>query len=187
VSLRLMQQLSIPQIDYNKLVVFSSTLPIVTYIKRVYPNTPYEITNLQQDNGILARSYAVELNTSLVYVNDYRHSHDCETEDTTQFQVTSTTETEILKIDYGTVLSVKALNIKVGCATSSAGSMAYVKVYISSDGSTWTQIATVSNNTTSEVISRVGAYNISFRYLRFTAYNNGYTTIARIRKIFIEV
>jgi hypothetical protein len=187
-SLRLIQQLSIPQIDYSKLIVYTSNAPLISNVAKVYPNAPYQILNLQNDMGCLARAIAIELNGTLRYVNDYRHSHDSDTEDTTQFSTGNTSETQVLVIDYGSVINAKELVIKLGYWTGSSGYTAYVKVYISTDGTTWDQIAYLTTTSTSEVISILKLQNVSFRYLRFTLWIYSVTTAQlRVRKIFIVV
>jgi hypothetical protein len=185
-SLRLIQQLSIPQIDYSKLIVYTSNAPYPSTIKRVYPNTPFEIVNPLQDIGALARNNAIEVNGALVYVNDYMHSHDSDTEDTTTYSTSSTTETALLTIDYGRVITAKEVVIKLGCWVSTTAG--YWRVYVSQDGSTWTLIGSFSlSNVATESYFYARAFNVSFRYIRFTAYvvTSGYNAYMRVRKIFI--
>jgi len=99
-SLRLPQATpQIPQIDYNKLIVYASNVPYISRVAKVFPNTPFQIVNLQDDRGCLARSNAIEVSGTLLYVNDRRHSHDADTEDLTVFSTGNTTETEVLRID----------------------------------------------------------------------------------------
>jgi hypothetical protein len=178
-------QTAIPQIDYNKLIVFTSNAPRISNIARVYPNTPYQILNLLNDMGCLARAIAIELAGTLKYVNDYRHSHDSDTEDTTTYSTTNTTETEVLRIDYRSVINAKELVIKLGYWATTGGYTTYVKVYTSTDGSTWNQIAYFTTTSASEVISIAKLQNVSFRYLRFTLWASGYTAYLIVRKIFI--
>jgi hypothetical protein len=185
-SLRLIQKLSIPQIDYSKLIVYTSNVPYLSTIKRVYPNTPFEIVNLLRDLGSLARSNAIEVNGELVYAYDHRHSHDSDVEDLTVYSTSSTTETDILVIDYGRVITAKEVLIKLGCWISTT--VGYWNVYVSQDGSTWTLIRSISlSNVTTESYHYARVYNISFRYIRFTAYVavSGYYANMRVRKIFI--
>jgi hypothetical protein len=181
-------QTAIPQIDYSRLIVFTSNAPLVSNIARVYPNVPYQILNLQDDMGCLARAVAIELSGTLQYVNDYRHSHDSDTEDTTTLSTGNTSETEVLRYDYGSVINAKELVIKLGYWSSSSSYAIYVKVYVSTDGTTWNEIAYFTTTSTSEVISIVKKQNISFRYLRFTLWISAYVTAyLRVRKIFIVV
>jgi hypothetical protein len=183
-SLRLIQQLSIPQIDYSKLIVYTSNAPWISNIVKVYPNVPYQILNPQNDIGCLARAIVIELNGTLLYVNDYRHSHDSDTEDTTSYGTSSTSETSLLVIDYGSVVSAKEIALKVSAWASGGG---YFKVYTSQDGATWTLIYSSPSLPSSEAIYYIKAFDAVFRYLKFTAWSltSGYYAYIRARKIFI--
>jgi len=180
-----MQQLTIPQIDYDKLVVYSFNAPQLSTVKRVIPNTPYEILNRKRDRGVFVRSVAVEVDGVIPYVFDIRHSHDADAEDTTSYSTTSETETDMLTIDYGSVLNAKEIMAKVGLWNT--GTIGYFNAYASRDGATWSKIGGASAISTSEVTFYVRVLDISFRYLKFTAWtaSSTYSTYMRVRKIII--
>jgi len=174
-----------PSVFYDKYLCWASEQPPPLLISG-YTTGPRRILNVRPDYGVLGRPNMVETTNTILYYYDVRHSHDLDTQDTTELPATGTTPTEVLKYDYGAVLSVKELYMILGVwVTSGTGTLT---AETSSDGATWTKIWETSNNLTSESIQRVVFRNLSFRYLRFTLTNSGnYTTKARVRKIVITV
>jgi len=174
-----------PSIFYDKYLCWSSEqVPPLLYSG--YTTGPRRILNIRPDYGNLARTYAVETAYTIVYYYDMRHSHDLDTQDVTRFDTNSTTGVEVLKYDYGSVLSVKELYIIAGLWVG--GYTGTLKAEISSDGATWTTAWQVSTTATSEVIYRTIIRNVSFRFLRFVIINSGSNiTYATVRKIVITV
>ena len=174
-----------PSVFYNRYLCWASEQPPPVLISG-YMTGPRRILNTKPDYGVLVRTNAVETVNTVFYYYDMRHSHDLDTQDTAELQVTGTTPTEVLKYDYGAVLSVKELYMILGVwAVSGTGTLT---AEVSSDGATWTKIWEASNSTATDNIQRVVFRNLSFRYLRFTLTNSGtYTTKARVRKIVITV
>jgi hypothetical protein len=174
-----------PSIDYNKLLVWSSeqTPPLLSagYV----PSRPYSIVNVSADLGILHRSYAIQTAYTIHYVYDLRHSHDLDTQDTTLFSMTGTTDTDLLKIDYGSTLSVNELYLILSHYLGGNVGTAYVKV--STDGTSWTTLGSINVGSTTETYARLLYRNLSFRYLKFSAVNTSSsgTTYLRVRKVVI--
>jgi len=174
-----------PSILYDKYLCWS-TEEVPPLLYSGYTTGPRRILNIKPDYGLLIRTNAVETAYTIVYYYDVRHSHDLDTQDLTQLQATGSTPTEVLRYDYGAVLSVKELYLIAGVWTG--GDIGTINAEISPDGNTWTKIWNASNGTTTEKIFKSKVSNLSFRYLRFTLVNNStYTTYARVRKIVITI
>jgi len=174
-----------PSILYDRYLCWSTEeVPPLLYAG--YTTGPRRILNIKPDYGLLIRTNAVETAYTIVYYYDVRHSHDLDTQDLTQLQAIGSTPTEVLRYDYGAVLSVKELYLIAGVWIG--GDIGTINAEISPDGNTWTKIWNASNNTTTEKIFKSKLSNLSFRYLRFTLVNNStYITYARVRKIVITI
>jgi len=174
-----------PSILYNKYLCWDAeeTPPLLA---SGYVTGPRRILNVMPDYGILARSKALETANTIVYYYDKRHSHDLDTQDLTILEVSRSTPTEVLKYDYGAVLSVKEVYMILSLWVS--GETGTLTVEISSDGSTWTKMWETSTTSNSETIYRPLVRNVSFRYLRFMLVNSiAYTTSVRVKKIVITI
>jgi len=177
----------VPSVDYASTLFYDSTKLPISNVKMVVLNGLYQIINLSSDVGSLLRNYVVVVNGTIQYVNDVRHSHDVEIEDTTSYVTYNTTYTEVARIDYGSVLTVKEMYTKMGLWASS-GVTAYAKIQYSSDGTTWYDLTPeLSTTSTSEQIFSFRRYSLSFRYLRIILYTTsaGYGVYVRWRKIII--
>jgi len=177
----------IPVLDYNN-TLFSdgATVPgLQTVVKKVYVNVPYIVINTKEDYGSAGRSRAIVVNGSIFYVKDHRHSHDLEVHDLTTFSTASGGFSNVLTIDYGTVINAKA----VGFLTSfwsSAGSTAGAKISISTDNVTYTDVWSFTLATGTETFAGGATANVSFQYLRFSIVSNGTNTAyGRLRKVVI--
>jgi hypothetical protein len=178
----------IPLIDYAKSLFWNSEQDPLLKASKVIVSSPYSITNISEDYGSLCRPKAAELLNSVVYVNDLRHSHDLDTQDLTIYSMTGTTETTLLTIDYGSVLTVKEIYVIIGVWSGSSGFTATANIYISSDGSTWTKILSAATTANTEQISRLQSRNLSFRYLKVTGVNaSNYSTNVKLRKVVITI
>jgi len=178
---------AIPRIDYSRLLVASSPIPLA-HVRRVNPNYPYEVINPTRDVWGVVNSLAVEVDGTLLYVQDSRHSHNWDHEDLTEFETTSATYVTIVEYDYGSVVSAKEILLRLSLWCVSAGITAYLRVSVSEDGVTYTTIAELSTTSTSEVLyPGVKAYGVSLRYLRFElrSSSEGYRVRAIVRKIAI--
>jgi hypothetical protein len=174
-----------PSILYDKYLCWASE-QVPPLMITGYLTGPRRILNPKPDYGVLVRSNAVETANTIVYYYDVRHSHDLDTQDTTQYSVSGTTPTAVLSYDYGSVLNAKELYLIISFWIS--GGTGTITVESSADGSTWSQLWSQSTSSTTETIYRPIIRNTSFRYLRFTLVNSStYTTFARIRKIVITI
>jgi DNA-binding transcriptional ArsR family regulator len=179
----------IPVINYDNLLVFSSTVLPLGWVKTVCPRSPYSIANARTDYGSLARDIAVELHKTLVYVRDLRHSHDLDTHDTTLLSATGPGTIDVLTIDYGSVMGVAELVVYLSAYASATVSGAYftVGVYVSADGTTWTEACSATiPHTATESYGTVKGVDLSFRYLKVSVSSTyGQTYYTRVRKIVI--
>ena len=175
----------VPSVDYASTLFYDSTKLSISNVKMVVLNGLYQIINLSNDVGSLLRNYVVVVNGTIQYVYDTRHSHDLETDDATTYSTTNTSYTEVARIDYGSVLTVKEIRTKIGLWRDNY--YAFAKIQYSSDGTTWYDLAPeVATLNASETIFWFTKYSISFRYLRLLINNSGgVTTYVRWRKVII--
>jgi len=177
-----------PSVFYNNYLAFNTTTPPSQLLVRGYLTGSRRILNARPDPGNLLRPYGVELVNSIVYVNDARHSHDLDTQDNTTYNTTATTDTELLRIDYGRTINAKEIWLLFDIYVSSG--TGYYTIDTSVDGISWTVLDSVSTTSTSAVtISRVYSYSSprQFRYLRFLGRNStsGAGTNLRVKKVVI--
>jgi hypothetical protein len=179
----------IPVLDYNN-TLFSDepTVPgLQSIVKTVYVNVPYKVINTKTDYGSAGRSRAIVVNGTVYYVMDYRHSHDLEMHDLTTFSTKVAGYSAVLIIDYGSVINAKVVAFLISY-WNSGGSTTAAKMSISTDNTTYTDIWSFTLQTSTEVLVRGAATNVSFRYLRFSLGSDGVnTTYGRLRKVVIIV
>ena len=176
----------IPRLDYNRTLFSDSKIPL-SRIRKVLPKQPYELYGVKNDRTPVIADYAIEVDGVLHYVYDVRHGHNYDVHDTTAFSNPSTDYVTVLTYDYGSVLSVKELLVVIGTWSTTGGYATYVRISISTDGTTYTPIAEVSSTPISETIHVVKSLNLSFRYLIFELRTASTVSTAncRIRKIVI--
>ena len=174
-----------PSIYYDKYLCWTSEQPPPLLVSG-YLTGPRRILNPKPDYGLLIRNNVVETVNTIVYYYDVRHSHDLDTQDMTEYTITNTTPTEVVKYDYGKVLNAKEVYFIVGArVTAGVGT---VLIEVSEDGSTWHEIWKTTVITGSEVIHRIIRRDLTFRYLRMRLQNSGSgATVARLRKIVITI
>jgi hypothetical protein len=172
-----------PSVEYERYLCWDTERPPPLMISG-YLSGPRRIIGTKPDPGILYRTYAVETVNKIVYYNDLRHSHDLDTQDTTEYTVSGTTLTEVLRYDYGAVINAKEVYFIVSARVT--GGIGTVLIESSEDGSTWQEVWKTTVITGSEVFHKILRYDLTFRYLRMRLVNSGQTaTIARLRKIII--
>jgi hypothetical protein len=173
-------------VDHSKAIFFTSYVPVRNAAKVVTPS--YNVINYVDDVGGRVGSVVVVVDGAVYLVRDIRHSRSFINDDETVYSTTSTSQVEVLKIDYGSVINAKEILLKVGLWSSSTSWPANAAVYISVDNVTWTQIASWGTYSTSEVIFTTSTGSYSFRYLSFRIWNPGAaTTSSRLRKVVIIV
>jgi hypothetical protein len=172
--------------DYSKTIFSSSYIGDLLKISNIVKATDYEIYNTQYDYGTLDKTYKYALPSNMVYASDIRHSHDYDTQDTTEVSVP--TSGIVLTIDYGTTISAKYVFVYSGArSNNSTGDTLTLYVKISNDGSNWTTVATSQYTVTStaQILKTVLVADISFRYLQFYATSPAFSPYWQIRKIII--
>jgi hypothetical protein len=170
---------TIPKYVLNGYKALSSDSVITQLpIAKIIPKTcVIEITNPPYI-GSLLKNNLVEVDGTIVRVNDIRHSQQIDYEDTTNFSTSNTNPTVILSYDYGAVYNVNLLYIKL-----SINSYAALSIECSTDGSNYTNIGYYSMGaSTIHIVT-----NVTFRYLRFRLWTlvSGYTATATIYKIVV--
>ena len=141
-----------------KRIVVCDTIPIyIGNIKRVYSNVPIlEFVNSPQKVNLI-KKYILELDGEIHYVDDIRHSQILEFEDTTYYGDTQGT----LTIDYNSVITFKQVYIKCEATTSTT----LFGIGISNDNTSYTTIFSKDG----AGVYHLNFYNLTFRYLKFTA------------------
>jgi len=93
-------------------------------------------------------------------------------------------EINILQVDLGAILDFH-LAIKMGLHSSYGGIKAIVNIYVSDDGSSWTNIRTEEESSSVEQIHRRTIENLSGRYIKLTLKvdNDAYVAYAKIYEI----
>jgi hypothetical protein len=129
--------------------------------------------------------YAIEVYGSVLHVEDVRHGRHWDYDDLTVFSTTLGEPTEVLAIDYGTVVRAKEVLVKVGYWCS-AGRV-WARLETSEDGVTWSTLTEFTTTSTSEVIETRKILDRTFRYLRALLWNSsaGATSNFRLRKVII--
>ena len=178
------QEIKVP---YDKSLFFATEGVVGLICDGIVQASPYRIVGAQPDAGVITRPNVVVLQNMILYVNDLRHSHDLESEDLTTYSTTSTSFEEVLRIDYGAVLNVKELYVKFSIWNSGTY-VTIVSVEVSSDGTTWSSIYSITAGAT-EGVRKVVARNRTMRYLRFMLRTNNSAGAAycRVRKIVVTV
>jgi hypothetical protein len=172
-------------LDYNKLIVSNSTITYLPIIS-IHKLTDFVITNIRNDSGTLDRTYKHKTAENIHYVNDIRHSHDLDTQDTSTITVYAGNANPVpITYDYSNILNVKYLFVRFAFWTGSSSHAVVFTIKISTDGSNWTTIDTFTTTSTSAVAYSRLYSNLTFRYLRFevqvpTAGANGYAQVNKI-------
>jgi hypothetical protein len=139
-------------VDGQKIVATDSA-PFIGNVKKMYYNVPIIEFSNSPANACLAKRYILEIDGTVHFVDDIRHSQNLDLEDNTYFGDTYGS----LTIDYGSVYTFKQVYIK---STTSYNARFAIK--ISSDGTDYTTIHTRSGG-----LVHHNFYNLTFRYLRF--------------------
>jgi hypothetical protein len=171
--------------DYNNLLV-SNSITKLFFPGKFRITNMFIIENVKPDNGDFTKTRHIITPYKIHYVYDTRHSHDLDLIDTTEFGNNQGSPTEVFRIDYGQIINSVYTYIRITLRTPNGTAVCIIQ--ISQDGSNWTQIATASTTSSSEVVFELTANNINFRYIRFLTYNtlgNGYLSYLKVHKIVI--
>ena len=174
-----------PSIEYDRYLCWDTERPPPIMISG-YLTGPRRIIGTKPDPGILYRTYVVETVNKIVYYNDLRHSHDLDTQDTTEYTATGAAFVEAVRYDYGGVINAKEVYFIVSARVT--GGVGTVTIESSEDGSMWREVWKTTVITGTEVFHRILRHNLTFRYLRMRLINSTQAaTIVRLRKILITV
>jgi hypothetical protein len=141
-------------VDGQKIVATDSA-PFIGNVKKMYYNVPIIEFSNSPANACLAKRYILEIDGTVHFVDDIRHSQNLDLEDNTYFGDTYGS----LTIDYGSVYTFKQVYIKTETRTSNTA----FSIRISSDGTNYTAIH--SRNGASLIHHNF--YDLTFRYLSF--------------------
>jgi len=174
-------------VDHSKAIFLGDYINVRSAVKVVTP--PYNVVNLVNDVGGRVGRVVVVVDGYVHLVADVRHSRDFTFDDLTVYSITTTSPTEVLKYDYGSVINAKEMLIKVSLWSSTTAYAVNAAVDVSPDDVTYTRVASWSTNSTSEVMFLISTQSYSFRYLSFKLWANGggVTVGSRLRKVVIIV
>lgn len=197
------------QLEYDYTALFGSRYSDMPYVVTFNSSGDFELLNVPTWESIpVYRGYlAVSFSKPLIRLQDSRHAISAvETDETTygtgiQFNGNDLAETDLLTIDYGATytfdfepwLYIHWYNQN---GTSTLLANLYIRIYYSTDGTTWTLLDTIS-----KIIGGTTAYdvweykeplyrNITARYIKYTAeiinYSDSDTAIdLRVQKHFL--
>ena len=130
-------------------------------IKRILPSSLAIVENISNVYGSI-RDCIIEPDGAIHEVSDVRHGKDLNTHDTTTYSTTNTTLTEMLRIEYGQLITVRFLGILLVVDVSSYHESA---VDYLNENNVWTRIITITAPATDTWF--IEAANIKFSALRF--------------------